>query len=102
MQSFSYTADSDDVARKVDNARDDLETSTRDELDSSDQRKLTLNHKKKEKSVTDDTTEKMKKIMQTDNASSYHQLIYCQRHVDESRELSRFARYVVIKSRLIS
>jgi len=50
------------------------------------------------KTLSESKINKVQKIMQTDNASSYQQLIYCNsQRENESQKLLHFKRYIVIK-----
>ncbi len=50
------------------------------------------------KTLSESKINKVQKIMQTDNASSYQQLVYCNsQRENESQKLLHFKRYIVIK-----
>ncbi len=85
-----------------DTLHDDLKKSTRDD-------KYSLNRIEKEsrqdhkivfesKILLEDKINKIEKIMQTDNASSNQQLIYCDRQKEnESQKLLFFKKFVIIR-----
>jgi hypothetical protein len=87
-----------DVERKSDEdtLRDDLKVLTRDDLTSNDQ--IMRESRSDRKIMFESKINRVEKIMQTDNASSYQQLIYCNRQREnESQKLSFFKKYVVIR-----
>jgi len=86
-----------DLERKSKDAlHDDLRISTRDDMTSDNQ---IMNESKADlKTLSESKINRVQKIMQTDNASSYQQLIYrdSQRE-NESQKLLHFKRYIVIR-----
>ncbi len=86
-----------DLKRKSKDAlHDDLRVSTRDDM-------ISNNHIMNEsranfKIISESKINRIQKIMQTDNASSYQQLIYrdSQRE-NESQKSSHFKRYIIIR-----
>ncbi len=90
-------ADRLDIKRKSKDAScDDLRVSTRDDMTSDNH--ITNESKASFKTLSESKINKVQKIMQIDNASSYQQLIYrdSQRE-NESQESLHFERYVVIR-----
>jgi len=90
-------ADRLDLERKSKDASyDDLRISTRDDMTSDNH--ITNELKADFKIIFESKINKVQKIMQTDNASSYQQLIYhdSQRE-NESQKSLHFERYVVIR-----
>ena len=90
-------ADRLDLKRKSKDAScDDLRISTRDDMTSDNH--ITNESKADFKIVSESKNNTIQKIMQTDNASSYQQLIYrdSQRE-NESQKSLHFERYVIIR-----
>ncbi len=90
-------ADKLDLERKFKDAScDDLRTSTHDNMTSDN---WIMNELKADlKTLSESKINKVQKIMQTDNASSYQQLVYCNsQRENESQKLLHFKRYIVIK-----
>ncbi len=90
-------ADRLDLERKFKDAlHDDLKISTRDDMTSDNW--ITNESRADLKTLSESKINKVQKIMQTDNASSYQQLIFrdSQRE-NESQKSSHFERYVVIR-----
>jgi len=90
-------ADRRDLKRKSKDAScDDLRISTRDDMTSDNH--ITNESKADFKIVSESKINTIQKIMQTDNASSYQQLIYrdSQRE-NESQKSLHFERYVIIR-----
>ncbi len=90
-------ADRLDLKRKSKDAScDDLRISTRDDMTSDNH--ITNESKADFKIVSESKINTIQKIMQTDNASSYQQLIYrdSQRE-NESQKSLHFERYVIIR-----
>jgi len=90
-------ADRLDIERKSKDAScDDLRTSTHDDMTSDNH--ITNESRADFKTLSESKINKVQKIMQTDNASSYQQLIYrdSQRE-NESQKSSHFERYIVIR-----
>ncbi len=90
-------ADRLDLERKSkDASRDDLKVPTRDDMTSDNW--ITNESRADLKTLSESKINKVQKIMQTDNASSYQQLIFrdSQRE-NESQKSSHFERYVVIR-----
>jgi len=90
-------ADRLDLERKSkDTSRDDLKISTRDDMTSDNH--ITNESRADFKIVSKSKINKVQKIMQTDNASSYQQLIYrdSQRE-NESQKSLHFERYIIIR-----
>jgi len=90
-------ADRLDIERKSkDASHDDLRISTRDDMTSDNH--ITNESRADFKTLSESKINKVQKIMQTDNASSYQQLIYrdSQRE-NESQKSLHFKRYVVIR-----
>ncbi len=90
-------ADRLDLKRKSKDAScDDLRISTHDDMTSDNH--ITNESRADFKIVSESKINKVQKIMQTDNASSYQQLIYCNSQKEnESQKSSHFKRYIVIK-----
>jgi len=90
-------ADRLDIERKSkDASRDDLRISTRDDMTLDNH---IMNESRADfKTLSESKINKVQKIMQTDNVSSYQQLIYhdSQRE-NESQKSLHFERYVVIR-----
>jgi len=90
-------ADRLDLERKSkDTSHDDLKISTRDDMTSDNH--ITNESRADFKIVSKSKINKVQKIMQTDNASSYQQLIYrdSQRE-NESQKSLHFERYIIIR-----
>ncbi len=90
-------ADRLDLERKFKDAScDDLRISTRDDMTSNSH--ITNESRADFKIISESKINKIQKIMQTDNASSYQQLIYrdSQRE-NESQKSLHFERYIVIR-----
>ena len=90
-------ADRLDLKRKSKDAlHDGLRVSTRDDMTSDNW--ITNESRADLKTLSESKINKVQKIMQTDNASSYQQLIFrdSQRE-NESQKSSHFERYVVIR-----
>ncbi len=90
-------ADRLDLKRKSkDASRNDLRVSTRDDMTSDNW--ITNESRANLKTLSESKINRVQKIMQTDNASSYQQLIFrdSQRE-NESQKLLHFERYVVIR-----
>ncbi len=90
-------ADRLDIERKSKDAlHDDLRISTRDDMTSDNH--ITNESRADFKILSESKINKVQKIMQTDNASSYQQLIYrdSQRE-NKSQKSLHFERYVVIR-----
>jgi hypothetical protein len=90
-------ADRLDIKRKFKDALcDDLKISTRDDMTSDNH--ITNKSRADFKILLESKINKVQKIMQTDNASSYQQLIYCNsQRENESQKSLHFKRYVVIR-----
>ncbi len=90
-------ADRLDLERKFKDAlHDDLKISTRDDMTSDNW--ITNESRADLKTLSESKINKVQKIMQTDNASSYQQLIYLDsQRENESQKPSHFERYVVIR-----
>jgi hypothetical protein len=91
-------ADRLNVERKSDKdaSYNDLKVLTHDDLTSLNQ--IMRESKSNRKIMSESKINKIEKIMQTDNASSYQQLIYCNRQREnKSQKLSFFKRYIIIK-----
>jgi len=86
-----------DLKRKFkDASHDDLRISTRDDMTSNNQ---IMNKSRADlKILSESKINRIQKIMQTDNALSYQQLIYrdSQRE-NESQKSSHFKRYIIIR-----
>ncbi len=90
-------ADRLDLERKFKDAlHDDLRVSTRDDMTLDNW--ITNKSRADLKTLFESKINKVQKIMQTDNASSYQQLIYrdSQRE-NESQKSSHFERYIIIR-----
>jgi len=96
MHFLLHIADRLDLERKFKDAScDDLRISTRDDMTSNNH---IMNELRADfKIVSESKINKIQKIMQTDNASSYQQLIYrdSQRE-NKSQKSSHFERYIII------
>ncbi len=97
-------ADRLDLERKLseDASRDNLRKSTRDDKYSLDriEKESRQDHKivSESKILLESKVNRIEKIMQTDNASSNQQLIYCNRQREnESQKSSLFEKFVVIR-----
>ncbi len=90
-------ADRLDLERKFKDASyDDLRISTRDDMTSDNW--ITNKSRADLKTLSESKINRVQKIMQTDNASSYQQLIYHDSQKEnESQKLLHFERYVVIR-----
>ncbi len=90
-------ADKLDLERKSKDAScDDLRISTRDDMTSGNW--ITNKSRADLKTLSESKINKVQKIMQTDNASSYQQLIYCDSQKEnESQKSLHFKRYIVIR-----
>jgi len=98
MHFLLHIADRLDVERKSDEntSYDDLRNSICDDLTSLDQ--IFEKSKSDRKIMSENKINKVEKIMQTDNASSYQQLIYCNRQREnESQKLLLFKIYIIIR-----
>jgi hypothetical protein len=98
MHFLLHITDRLDVERKSDKdaLHDDLKISTCDDLTLVDQ--IMKESRLNRKTVSESKINKVEKIMQINNASSYQQLIYCDRQKEnESQKLLLFKRYVVIR-----
>ncbi len=96
MHFLLHIADRLDLERKFKDAScDDLRISTRDDMTSNNH--ITNELRADFKIVSESKINKIQKIMQTYNASSYQQLIYrdSQRE-NESQKSSHFERYIII------
>ncbi len=96
MHFLLHIADRLDLERKFKDASCyDLRISTRDDMTSNNH--ITNELRADFKIVSESKINKIQKIMQTDNASSYQQLIYrdSQRE-NESQKSSHFERYIII------
>ncbi len=97
MHFLLHIADRLDIERKSkDTSRDDLRISTRDDMISDNH--ITNESRADFKILSESKINKVQKIMQTDNASSYQQLI-CRdsQRENESQKSLHFERYVVIR-----
>ncbi len=97
MHFLLHIADRLDLERKFKDAlHDDLRISTRDDMISDNW--ITNESRADLKTLSESKINRVEKIMQTDNASSYQQLIYrdSQRE-NESQKSLHFKRYVVIR-----
>jgi len=90
-------ADRLDLERKFKDAScDDLRISTRDDMTSDNW--ITNKSRADLKTLSESKINRVQKIMQTDNASSYQQLIYRDSQKEnESQKSLHFERYVVIR-----
>jgi len=97
MHFLLHIADRLDLERKSKDAlHDDLRISTRDDMTSDNQ---IMNESKADlKTLSESKINRVQKIMQTDNASSYQQLIYRDSQRErESQKSLHFKRYIVIR-----
>ncbi len=86
-----------DLERKFkDTLHDDLRVSTHDDMTSDN---YIINESRADfKTLSESKINKVQKIIQTNNASSYQQLIYCNsQRENESQKSLHFERYIVIK-----
>ncbi len=104
MHFLLHIANRLDLERKLseDALHDDLKKSTRDDKYSLNriERELKQDHKImfESKILLENKINKIEKIMQTDNALSNQQLIYCDRQREnESQKSSLFEKFVVIR-----
>ncbi len=90
-------ADRLDLKRKFKDAScDDLKISTHDDMTSDNW--ITNELRADLKTLSESKINKVQKIMQTNNASSYQQLIYCNsQRENESQKSSHFERYIIIR-----
>ena len=97
MHFLLHIADRLDIERKSkDASHDDLRILTRDDMTSDN--RITNESRADFKTLSESKINKVQKIMQTDNASSYQQLIYCNsQRENESQKSLHFKRYIVIK-----
>jgi len=93
-----YIADRIDVKQKSDEdaSYDDLRVSTCDDLTSLNQ--IMKESRSNRKIMSESKINKVEKIMQTNNASNYQQLIYCDKQREnESQKSLFFKRYIIIR-----
>jgi hypothetical protein len=98
MHFLLHIADWLDVEWKSDEdaSCDDLKVSTRDDLTSMN--RIIRESRSDRKIISESKIIRIEKIMQINNASSYQQLIYCNRQREnKSQKSSFFERYVVIR-----
>jgi len=98
MHFLLYIADRIDVKQKSDEdaSYDDLRVSTCDDLTSLNQ--IMKESRSNRKIMSESKINKVEKIMQTNNASNYQQLIYCDKQREnESQKSLFFKRYIIIR-----
>ncbi len=97
MHFLLHSTDRLDLERKFKDAScDHLKISIHDDMTSDNW--ITNESRADLKTLSESKINRIQKIMQTDNALSYQQLIYCNsQRENESQKLLHFKRYIIIK-----